>query len=58
MAVTTALVSSSCNLGTKSRLKKFDMCPDCSARKGNKITSKYLLIGEKIEMKKRQNYEL
>jgi len=41
------LVSSSHNLGTKSGLKKFDMCPECSARKGNKITSNHLLIGVK-----------
>ena len=42
-----SLVSSSRNLGTKSGLKKFDMCFECSARKGNKITSNYLLIGVK-----------
>jgi hypothetical protein len=45
MAVTTALVISSRNPSTKSGLKKFDKCPDCSARKCNKITSDYLLIG-------------
>jgi len=47
MAVTTALVISSRNPGTKSGLKKLNMCPDCSARKGNKITSNYPLISVK-----------
>jgi len=42
-----SLVSSSRNLGTKLGLKKFDMCPECSAREGNKIASNYLLIGVK-----------
>lgn len=42
-----SLVSNSRNLGTKLGLKKFNMCPECSARKGNKITSNYLLIGVK-----------
>lgn len=43
----TALVSSSRNLGTKSGLKTFDMCPEWPAKKGNKITSNYLLISVK-----------
>jgi hypothetical protein len=42
-----SLVSSSRNFGTKSGLKKFDMCPECSAKKGNKITLNGLLIGVK-----------
>jgi hypothetical protein len=47
-----SLVSSSHNLGTKSWLKKYNMCLECSARKGNKITSNYLLIGVKNRNKK------
>jgi hypothetical protein len=48
-------VSSSRNLDTKSDLRRCDMCPEHSARKGSEITSNYLLIGVKIEMKRRHN---
>jgi len=34
-----SLVSSSRNLGTKSGLKEFDVCPECPAIKGNKTTT-------------------
>lgn len=58
MAVTTALVSSSCNLGAKSGLKKFDMCPELPVKKCNKITSNNLLISAENRNEKGEDYGL